>query len=105
MIKLKMLFAILALSVLPLSPCFAEWFDGEVEKMDLEAKTVTVSEIDPITDTEETNEIVIEAATTFSGVNSLEELAPGDDVTIEARYDEPTDSWKAVSIEMAGAGE
>ena len=85
--------------------CSAEWFDGEVGKVDLKAKTVTVSEVDPITDTEEANEIVINEVTTFSGVKSLEELKSGDDVTIEAKYDEPTDSWKAVSVEMAEAGE
>ena len=103
--KNKMLLGIAVLLLLPLNVCSAEWFDGEVGKIDLKAKTVTVSEVDPITDTEETNEIIIGEATTFSGVKSLEELKPGDDVTIEAKYDEPTDSWKAVSVEMAEAGE
>ena len=103
--KNKFILGIVILLLLPLNVCSAEWFDGEVGKIDLKAKTVTVSEVDPITDTEETNEIIIGEATTFSGVKSLEELKPGDDVTIEAKYDEPTDSWKAVSVEMAEAGE
>ena len=103
--KNKILLGLAALLLLPLNMCSAEWFDGEVGKVDLKAKTVTVSEVDPITDTEEANEIVINEVTTFSGVKSLEELKSGDDVTIEAKYDEPTDSWKAVSVEMAEAGE
>lgn len=100
-----MLLGIAVLLALPWSVCSAEWFDGEVGKVDLKAKTVTISEVDPITNTEETNEIVVDDATTFSGVKSLGELKPGDEVTIEAKYDEPTDSWKAVSLEMAEAGE
>ena len=103
--KNKMLLAIAVFWVLPLNVCSAEWFEGEVGKVDLQAKTVTVSEVDPITDTEESNEIVVDDATVFSGVKSLKELKSGDDVTVEAKYDEPTDSWKAVSVEMAEAGE
>ncbi|MBU9888630.1 MAG: hypothetical protein KTQ49_02015 [Candidatus Omnitrophica bacterium] len=103
--RCRIFFTVLALAVLPLSPCFADWFDGEVERTDLEAGTVTVSEIDPITDTEETYEVLTDDATTFSGVNSLAELKSGDDIAIEAQYDEPTDSWKAVSVEMPEAGE
>jgi len=40
----------------------------------------------------------------FSGVASLKDIHEDDDVTIEARYDEPTDAWKAVSVEVAEAG-
>ncbi len=103
--KNKILLGLAALLLLPLNVCSAEWFDGEVGKVDLKARTVTISEVDPITDAEETNEIIIGDATTFSGVKSLEELKSGDDVTIEAKYDEPTDSWQALSVEMAEAGE
>jgi len=82
----------------------AEWFDGEVQKIDAKAKTVTVSEIDPITDTEEKKEILTDEATVFLGVASLKDIREGDDVTIEAQYDEPTDAWKALSLEVAEAG-
>lgn len=102
----RLLVAALILSfVLSSSRGFAEWFDGDVAKVDLENKTVTVSEVDPITDTEESNEIVISEATVFSGIKSLTELKTGDVVSVEAKYDEPTDSWKAVSVEMPEAGE
>ena len=82
----------------------AEWFDGEVQKVDVKAKTVTISEIDPITEVEETKEILVDSATVFSGVTSLKEIREDDDVTIEAQYDEPTDAWKALSVEVAEAG-
>ena len=82
----------------------AEWFDGEVQKIDSKAKTITISEIDPITDIEEKKEILVDQATIFSGVTSLKDIHENDDVTIEAQYDEPTDAWKALSVEVAEAG-
>jgi hypothetical protein len=82
----------------------AEWFDGEVQKVDAKAKTLTISEIDPITDTEEKKEVLIDQATVFSGVVSLKDVRENDNVTIEAQYDEPTDAWKALSVEVAEAG-
>ena len=82
----------------------AEWFDGEVQKIDGKANTITLSEIDPITDTEEKKEILIDQATVFSGVTSLKDIRANDNVTIEAQYDEPTDAWKALSVEVAEAG-
>ena len=85
-------------------PAYAEWFDGEVQKIDAKAKTITLSEIDPITNSEEKKEILIDKATVFSGVASFEAIRENDNVTIEARYDEPTDVWKAVSVEVAEAG-
>ena len=82
----------------------AEWFDGEVQKIDAQAKTITISEIDPITNTEEKKEILTDKATVFSGVTSLKDIRENDDVTIEALYDEPSDVWKALSVEVAEAG-
>jgi len=82
----------------------AEWFDGEVQKTDTKAKTITLSEIDPITDTEDKKEILVDEATIFSGVASLKDIRENDNVTIEAQYDEPTDAWKALSVEVAEAG-
>jgi len=82
----------------------AEWFDGEVQKVDVKAKMITISDIDPITDTEEKKEVLIDEATVFSGVTSLKDIRENDNVTIEARYDEPSDVWKALSIEVAEAG-
>ena len=82
----------------------AEWFDGEVQKVDAQAKMITISEIDPITETEEKEEVLVDDATVFSGVSSLKDIHENDNVTIEARYDEPSDVWKAVSIEVAEAG-
>ena len=86
------------------SSCFAEWFDGEVQKVDLKARTITISEIDPITDTEEKKEILAEETTLFSGVKSIREVRKDDNVTIEAQYDDTTDAWKAISVEVAEAG-
>ena len=85
-------------------PLRAEWFDGEVQKVDSNAKTITLSEIDPITDTEEKKEILVDKATVFSGVKALKDIRENDDVTIEAQYDEPSDVWKALSVEVAEAG-
>jgi hypothetical protein len=82
----------------------AEWFDGEVQKVDAKAQTITLSEIDPITDTEEKKELLVDGATVFSGVKSLKDIRENDNVTIEAQYDEPTDAWKAISVEVAEAG-
>lgn len=82
----------------------AEWFDGEVQKVNAKDKTIIISEIDPITDTEERKEILTDEATVFLGVASLTDIRENDDVTIEAKYDEPTDVWKALSVEVAEAG-
>lgn len=84
---------------------FAEWVDGEVKKIDAKDRTLTIGEIDPITDTEENQEIAIDSTTVFSGVKSLEELQEGDDISAEVQYDAPTDSWKAISIEIPEAGD
>ncbi|MEI7751320.1 MAG: hypothetical protein WCJ71_04420 [Candidatus Omnitrophota bacterium] len=100
--KILALLLILALSFS--MPLRAEWFDGEVQKTDIKAKTITLSEIDPITDTEEKKEILVDGATIFSGVTSLKDIRENDNVTIEAQYDEPTDAWKALSVEVAEAG-
>ena len=100
----KILAAFLAL-MLPFSfMLHAEWFDGEVQKIDAKARTITISEIDPITDTEEKKEVLVGDTTLFSGVKSLKDIRVDDNVTIEAQYDEPTDAWKAISVEVAEAG-
>jgi hypothetical protein len=82
----------------------AEWFDGEVQKTDVKTGTITISEIDPITDIEEKQEFLVDEATVFSGVTSLKDIRENDNVTIEAQYDDPTDAWKALSVEVAEAG-
>lgn len=103
--KISKLAVFLMMLMLPFSVILsAEWFDGEVQKVDAKAQTITISEIDPITDTEEKKEILAGEATVFSGVKSLKEIRKDDSVTIEAEYDEPTDAWKALSIEVAEAG-
>jgi len=100
--KILALFFILTL----LSPVTlrAEWFDGEVQKVNAKDKTIIISEIDPITDTEERKEILTDEATVFLGVASLTDIHENDDVTVEAKYDEPADVWKAISVEVAEAG-
>ncbi len=100
----KTFILVLMFLLLTVYPCSAEWFDGEVQKIDAKAKTITISEIDPITDTEEKKEVLIDEATVFSGVTSLKDVRENDDVTIEAQYDEPSDVWKAISVEVAEAG-
>ena len=100
--KILALFFILAFSFS--ATLRAEWLDGEVQKIDTKAKMITISEIDPITDTEEKKEILVDKATVFSGVKALKDIRENDDVTIEALYDEPSDVWKALSVEVAEAG-
>lgn len=100
--KVLALFFILTL-LLPVT-LRAEWFDGEVQKVDVKDKTIMISEIDPITDTEEKKEVLTDDATVFLGVASLKDVRENDNVTIEAQYDEPTDVWKALSVEVAEAG-
>jgi len=100
----KILALFFVLTFLSSASLRAEWFDGDVQKIDAKAQTLTISEIDPITDAEEKKEILVDGATQFSGVKSLAEIRVDDDVTIEARYDEAEDVWKAVSIEVAEAG-
>ena len=97
-------FLVCFFSLIIIGQAYAEWFDGEVQKVDTKARTVTISEIDPITETEEKEEVLIDDTTVFSGVTSLKDIHKNDDVTIEAKYDEPSDVWKAISIEVAEAG-
>lgn len=85
-------------------PCFPEWFDGEVSKVDSRAQELIVTELDPITEDEELTVISILSTTKFSGVKSLKEIKTGDEVSVEVSYDELSDSWQAISIEVAGAG-
>ena len=100
--KILALFFILAFSFS--ATLRAEWLDGEVQKIDTKAKMITISEIDPITDTEEKKEVLVDGATVFSGVTSLKDIRENDNVTIEAQYDESADAWKALSVEVAEAG-
>ena len=103
--KISKFAVLLMILMLPFSVTLrAEWFDGEVQKVDTNAKTITISEIDPITDTEEKKEILVGDTTLFAGVRSLKEVRKDDNVTIEALYDEATDVWKAISLEVAEAG-
>lgn len=103
--KISTILALVLILMLPFPMALrAEWFDGEVQKIDAKAQTIIVSEIDPITDTEEKKEILTDKDTVFSGVASLKDIRVSDDVTIEAQYDEPTDAWKALSVEVAEAG-
>ena len=102
---MKKRFVLALIFLLPFSVILrAEWFDGEVQKIDGKAKTITLSEIDPITDVEEKKDILTDKATVFSGVASLKDVRESDNVTIEARYDEAADVWKALSVEVAEAG-
>jgi len=103
--KIILLTMVVTLFALPLRAAFAEWFDGEVQKIDLKEQEITVSEVDPITEAEEAEVIAVVPGTTFSGVKNLKEVRAGDEVSIEAKYDEPSDSWQAVSVEVSGAGE
>ena len=103
--KISKILTSLLVLLLPFSMVLhAEWIDGEVQKVDRKAKTITISEIDPITDTEEKKEVLIDGATVFSGMKSLKDIRENDDVTIEAQYDEAADVWKALSVEVAEAG-
>ncbi|HPW77375.1 MAG TPA: hypothetical protein PLK73_05515 [Candidatus Omnitrophota bacterium] len=87
-----------------LPPCFSEWFDGEVSKVDTRAQELIITEQDPITEDEEATVISILSTTKFSGVKSLKEIKTGDEVSVEVSYDELSDSWQAISVEVAGAG-
>lgn len=103
--KISKLLAILLILAFPLPGVLrGEWFDGEVQKVDAQAQTITVSEIDPITDAEEKKEILIDKKTAFSGVTSFKDIRIDDNVTVEAKYDEPSDVWRAISVEVAEAG-
>lgn len=103
--KLSKVFAVAVIFLLSFSGALhAEWFDGEVQKVDAKRGTILISEIDPITDAEEKEEILVDDATVFQGVNSLKDVRSNDNVTIEAVYDETKDAWKALSVEVAGAG-
>ena len=103
--KTAKILAFFLILMLPLSAALrAEWFDGEVQKIDAKAKTITISDIDPITEAEEKKEILVGDTTVFSGVKSFKDIRLDDNVTIEAQYDETSDAWKAVSVEVAAAG-
>ena len=103
--KIFRMLAVLFILMIPFSfVLHAEWFDGEVQKIDLKDKTLTISQIDPITEAEQKEQILVSESTVFSGVKSLKDIRVNDNVTIEAKYDEPTDAWKALSIEVAEAG-
>ena len=80
------------------------WFDGEVSKVDTRAQELIITEQDPITEDEEATVISILSTTKFSGVKSLKEIKTGDEVSVEVSYDELSDSWQAISVEVAGAG-
>ncbi len=103
--KTSKILTMLLILLLPLGTVLrAEWFDGEVQKIDAKAGTFTLSEIDPITDTEEKVEVLVNGTTVYSGVAALKDIRANDNVTVEAQYDESADVWKAVSVEVAGAG-
>ena len=70
--KTSKILTMLLILLLPLGTVLrAEWFDGEVQKIDAKAGTFTLSEIDPITDTEEKVEVLVNGTTVYSGVAAL----------------------------------
>ncbi|OQA55861.1 MAG: hypothetical protein BWY42_01297 [Candidatus Omnitrophica bacterium ADurb.Bin277] len=103
---MKVISFVLILSLVVFAPSgFAEWFGGEVAGTDLKAQELTITEIDPITEIEETSVIAVIPSTVFSGVRSLKDVRTGDEILIEAGYDENSDSWQAISVEVSAGGE
>ncbi len=86
-------------------PAFAEWFDGDVTKTDLAKNELTISQSDPITDTDELIVMTVNPSTVFLGVSSLKDIKVGDEVSAEVEMDPENETWKALSVEVPAAGE
>ena len=84
---------------------FAESVQGKISSINLDAKTLTVSQIDAATSAEKTSDIWVKDQTTFSGAQSLADLKAGDQVTVEAEADAATGNWVATSVTVAPAAE
>ena len=78
----------------------AELVSGKVQSTDPAAKSVEVMRVNPATGAEEKLVITVQDQTTFSGVQSLEQLKQGDEVWAEVEQDKTSNNWKATSIEV-----
>ena len=76
---------------------------GKVSTVDAIAKTLSVSNADPVTGVEEIVSVQVADTATFSGVSSLDQIQAGDEVQIEAEEEAVTGNLKATSIQVVKA--
>ena len=98
--KMQLAIAILvAAFALYQGSAYAKLVGGKVVSTDAAANSITISQVNPETGTEENVVFSLKDSTTYSGVDSLAGLKAGDEVWADAEEDATTKAWTANSVQ------
>ncbi|MBI1977851.1 MAG: hypothetical protein HYS55_03770 [Candidatus Omnitrophica bacterium] len=97
--KLMIIMLVLGLTLFQ-ATAMAEMIQGKIANLDLQANILTISRLSPATGVMEDLKISLTPAVELSGLNSLGELKPGDEVKVEVEKDE-AGAFQAKAIEIS----
>ena len=82
---------------------YAEVFPSEVRSVNTAANQITVVKKDPVTGKASAEEFLVETSgkTKLKNFASLEDLRPGDEVNVNAKWREKQNAWQAKSLSVA----
>ena len=80
----------------------ARLINGKIVAVDASANTMTLDHLDPVTGAEKQMIFKVQPDAKFSGVKSLADLKAGQQVWVDAKQDEASKSWEAVSVIITG---
>ncbi len=69
------------------SAVHAKMVSGKVKSVDHSTRKVSIATFDPVSGHDQTLDVWLESFAAFTGVKSLEEVKPGDEVWVEAKED------------------
>ncbi len=75
-------------------------FKGAITVIDSASQSFQISNGDSVSEKEKNVNILVVSDTLFNGVSSLDELRPGDEVSVEAVPQEKSELWEARSISL-----
>lgn len=97
--------ALVAALVLYQGTAFAQLISGKVASTDATAKSITISQTNAETGTNEDVTVWVKDETAYTGVDSLAELMAGDEVLVETEEDAATKNWMATSVQRLSGTE
>ncbi|MFH0855886.1 MAG: hypothetical protein V1869_05210 [Candidatus Omnitrophota bacterium] len=78
-----------------------QWVWGEVTGIDAQGKTLTLKHLDYETDQEKEVVLAVDNLTTYDNVKSLEEIRPGDNLSVDYISQDGKNMAKSISLEQS----
>jgi hypothetical protein len=98
------LLSVLAFSLFVTAFAYAETIEGSVVSVDPANNSIQLTKNNAAGNAEKVN-VTVKEGTRFSGVQSLDDLKPGDTVKVEADQNFFTRAWSATSVQTSGTSE